>query len=128
MGYHSDWAILITATATLIYTANYVWRRYDSTMTVEGDQLTLHRLAADSLTYQRGNWMFRARFKDILEWLFGGGSGSLAIVHPVTGAELFVANHVPGFRRIAEKIQRQFSTTDVTHSAHVERPEEVAVH
>lgn len=115
MGFHPDWVLPITVVSALLFGINLVWRRFDSVLTVQGDQLTIHRLGADSLSFQRGGWTFRKRFKDLLEWALGGGSGSLAIIHPVTHAELFVAHHVPGFAKIAARIQEQFAVTDVTH-------------
>ncbi len=57
--------------------------------------------------------MIKARFVDLLEWLLGGGAGSLAIVHPVTGKELFVASHVPGFQSIAAETRKRFSVTNI---------------
>ncbi len=106
--------IFMTIVSGALFGVNFFWRTFDSTITVEGDQLTLKLFAGDDQTFQRGGWSFRARFKDLLEWLFGGGSGSLAICNPVNGQELFVAHHVPGFKKIASNIQVQFATTDVT--------------
>lgn len=114
MGYHVDWVLPLTVLSTVLFAINLVVRRYDCVLTVRGDQLTISRWAADTLSYQRGGWSFRARFKDLLEYLLGGGSGSLAIVNPVTGAELFIAEHVPGFSVIAARIAEQFASTDVT--------------
>ena len=105
--------LLVTASLGLLYFGMMVWRQFDSVITIQGDQLTIHRFASEALSYQAGGWALRAKFQDLLEYILGGGSGSLAIVHPVSGKELFVANHVPGFARVAHETRRRFSVTDV---------------
>lgn len=93
-----------------VYLGLFLWRNVDSVITIQGDHLTVHRFASETLSYQSGGWALKAHYRDLLEWFLGGGAGTLSIVHPVTGKELFTANHVPGFRQIAAETRRRSAT------------------
>lgn len=113
---------LVTASIATVYFMMFLWRRVDSVITIQGDQLTIHRFADEALSYQPGGWMLKAKFADLLEWLLGGGAGSLAIVHPVSGKQLFVANHVPGFHAIAVETRKRFSVTNIDDGGNPSAP------
>jgi hypothetical protein len=105
--------LIVTITFGFIYASMFIWKRMDSVLTIQGDQVTVHRFAADAVSFAPGGWAFHAHLTDILEWLLGGGSGTLAIVHPISKKELFIARHVPGFAAIAQETRRRLSVTVV---------------
>ena len=127
--------LLVTLSLGVVYLSMLLWRRVDSVVAGVHDAdrrdvaerlVLVHRFAAEALSYQAGGWALKARFHDLLEWLLGGGCGTLAIVHPITGKELFVATHVPGFSRIAAEVRRRFSAITMQDSSDKGAPKDKA--
>jgi hypothetical protein len=109
MTFPKGMVLIVTITFGFVYASMFIWKRMDSVLTIQGDQVTVHRFAADAISFAPGSWAFHAHLTDILEWLIGGGSGTLAIIHPISKKELFVARHVPGFAAIAQETRRRLS-------------------